>query len=345
MGYYPSWDSPHNGGTYATSNIDWGGLTHVAAAFYFPNTDGTWASGYFDNATATDLVTAAHANGKKALASIGGSDSGAAFEGATAHLSTFITNLEALITLGFDGLDIDWEGGNLSVSQDQALETTLVTKLRTASPNIIITFTAGYENENNLDDLTFYGTLAPSVDRINLMTYGMAGAWPGWQSWHSSPLHWNNDTSTPTGIDASVGHYLAAGVPASKLGIGSGFYGMCYTSPVTTPAEALGSSQVAASDGTMSYANILSAYYTSSAYHYDSAAEAPYLTLSGANPEKCTYVSYEDSTSLAAKASYVKAQSLGGVIIWTISEGFVASGANVQTQNPLLEVLKTSLLE
>ncbi len=346
MGYYASWHSPANGGNYAVSSIDWDGLTHVAAAFYVPDSTGGWASGYFDQATASTLIATAHAKGKKALASIGGSGSGPAFEQAMKNAqSTFVGNLEALVTSGYDGLDIDWEGGNLSVAQDQALQQQLVQTLRQKSPGILITLTAGYENENSLDDLTWYGTIAAQLDRINLMTYGMAGAWQGWQSWHSSPLHWNNLSSTPTGIDASVKHYLAAGVPAAKLGIGIGFYGMCYTAPVTAPVQALGASQVPASDGTMSYPNILSTYYSASAYHYDSAAEAPYLTLDGKNPEKCTYVTYEDPTSIAAKGAWLKAQGLGAVILWEIGEGFVPSGSTLQAQNPLLEATKTAFLQ
>jgi len=346
MGYYPSWDDPVNGGKYAVTAIDWDGLTHVATAFYLPDGKGGWASGTFDATTAAQIIAAAHAHGKKALASIGGAGSGPVFEGSTqTAMSTFVTNLEALVTMGYDGLDIDWEGGNLTAAQDQALETSLVAALRKASPGIVLTLTAGYENENLLDDLSWYGTIAPQLDRINLMTYGMSGAYQGWESWHSSPLHWNNNTSTPTGIDSSVSHYLAAHVPAAKLGVGSGFYGECYTSPVTAPVQALGGSTIPVSDGVMSYANIMASYYASSAYHYDSAAGVPYLTLSGSNAQGCTFVSYEDGTSIAAKGAWVKAQGLGGIIIWTISEGYVPSGSTVALQNPLLEVMKTSLLQ
>ncbi len=346
MGYYPSWDDPANGGGYAVSAIDWDGLTHVATAFYVPDGKGGWMSGYFDQATASQVITAAHMHGKKAIASIGGAGSGPGFEGSTqSAMPTFMSNLQALITLGYDGLDIDWDGGNLSTSQDQTLEMSLVDAIRAANPGIVLTFTAGYENENSVDDLSWYGTLAPKVDRINLMTYGMSGAWQGWESWHSSPLHWNKNASTPTGIDASVSHYLAAGVPAGKLGVGSGFYGECYTSPVTAPAQMLGGSQLVASDGTMSYANIMSSYRAQSAYHYDSQADVPYLTLSGTNSQKCTFVSYEDPTSIAAKGAWVKSQNLGGIIIWTISEGYVASGNGVAAQNPLLEAMRTALLQ
>jgi chitinase len=344
MGYYAVWDEPANSGFYPLSAIDWDALTHIATAFYLPDGSGGLASGSFDAGTAAQIIAAAHAHGKKAIASIGGSGSGPTFEGSTqANLSKFVTALESLVTMGYDGLDIDWEGGNLSVSQDQALEESLITAIRAASPAIILTMTAGYENENLLDDLSFYGKVAPQLDRLNLMTYGMSGAWQGWQSWHSSPLHWNKDSSTPTGIDSSVAHYLAAGVPASKLGVGAGFYGECYTSPVTAPGQSLGASQVAASDGTMAYRNIMASYYSQSAYHYDQAADVPYLSLSESNADKCTFVSYEDATSLMAKGAWIKAQGLGGVIIWTISEGYVSSGGSVQTQNPLLEALSTAL--
>jgi chitinase len=343
MGYYAVWDEPANGGSYPLSAIDWDALTHVATAFYLPDGGGL-GSGSFDAQTAAAVIAAAHAHGKKALASIGGSGSGPSFEGSTqTHLSQFVGSLEGLIAMGYDGLDIDWEGGNLSVAEDQSLEQSLVSAIRSASPGALLTMTAGYENENSLDDLSFYAQIAPDLDRLDLMTYGMSGAWQGWESWHSSPLHWNMKSSTPTGIDASVAHYLAAGVPAAKLGVGAGFYGECYTSPVTAPVQSLGASQVAASDGTMAYRNIMASYYAQAAYHYDSAAAVPYLSLSASNAEGCTYVSYEDATSLAAKGAWAKAQGLGGVIIWTLSEGYIASASDAASQNPLLEALGGAL--
>jgi chitinase len=343
MGYYASWTV----GSYPVSAIDWDGLTHVATAFYLPDGSGGWKSGSFDSATASSVISAAHAHGKKAIASIGGADTGADFESSTASavLPTFVDALAALVAMGYDGVDIDWEGGNLTTAQDQALETSLVNALRAKLPSAVITWTTGSENENFPDDLSWYATLAAKVDQINIMSYGMSGAYSGWESWHSSPLHWNNVSSTPAGIDATMGHYLAAGVPAAKLGVGSGFYGMCYTSPVTAPAQPLNGSIIAADDNTMSYANIMSTYYAQSAYHYDSAAEVPYLTLSGSNAQHCTYVTYEDATSIAAKGAWVKQQGLGGVIIWQLAEGYVSSGANVAAQNPLLEAMKTSFLQ
>ncbi len=336
MGYYPSW------GNYPISAIDWDALTHVATAFYLPDGKGGWAPGTFDSSTATMLIAAAHDHGKKVIASIGGTDSGAMFEASTKDaMAPFVASVEALVAMGYDGVDLDWEGGNLTTAEDHALEQSLIEELRRESPTIIITLTAAYENENNPDDLSWYGAIAGEVDRIELMTYGMAGPWQGWKSWHSAPLHWNGGAATPDGIDVSVAHYVAAKVPAAKLSVGTGFFGECYTTPVTAPSQELGQSGHAT---TLTYTNIMSSLYSPEAYHYDSEADAPYLAPR-ANGAQCTYVTYEDATSIAAKGSWVRSQGLGGTIVWTISDAFVPSGATVQEQNPLLEVVKASFLE
>jgi chitinase len=177
------------------------------------------------------------------------------------------------------------------------------------------------------------------------MSYGMSGTYPGWSSWHSSPLHWNNNATTPTGIDATVSHYLAAGVPAGKLGVGTAFYGECYTAPVTAPLQDTTGSQVAGCCDAMSYRNMVADYLPNASYNYDAVAQVPYLTMTGNNPMGCSYVSYEDATSIAAKGAWAKAQGLGGTIVWTISEGFIPGGATISEQNPLLEAVRTAFLQ
>ena len=89
---------------------------------------------------------------------------------------------------------------------------------------------------------------------------------------------------------------------------GIGFYGMCWTG--VTGAHQTGGSEIA-DDNTMSYANIMSGYYSAARYQYDGAAQAPWLGSStafgpAAGP-KCNFVSYEDPASVAAKGSYVLA--------------------------------------
>jgi len=51
-----------------------------------------------------------------------------------------------------------------------------------------------------------------------------------------------------------------------------------------------------------------------------------------------------DPQSLADKGAYAKANGLGGIIIWTISQGYLASQPLGQ-RDPLLEALRASYLQ
>ena len=138
--------------------------------------------------------------------------------------------------------------------------------------------------------------------------------------------------------------YLAAKVPAAKLGIGIGFFGLCYTSPVTGPDQALGGSTIAADDGTMSYANIMTKYYSASARKWDDLAKVPYLSFASPHaPDNCTYITYDDEQSIAEKGAYVKAKGLGGVIQWELNEAYLPASAG--ERNPLLKAIHDHVLQ
>jgi chitinase len=338
MGYYASWQPTQ----LPVSEIEWSGLTHAAMSFYEPQSDGTLTLLGGDPKLASDFITAAHANGVIAIASIGGADSGPAFQTATGKdvVDAFTKSLVDLMDVtGYDGIDIDWEP---LTTADQAPAIDLAFRIRAARDEIL-TITVGYQNVNSPDDLSGYPALAAPFDQMNIMSYGMAGAWQGWKSWHSSALH-QMDSATPTSVDSSVALYMKAGVPASKLGVGIGFYGLCYTSPVTAPDQALNGSTIPASDGKLSFANILGNYYSANDHHYDDFAKAPYLSFNSPHaPDNCTYLSYEDDQSIGDKAAYVKSQGLGGVIIWEINEGHLAN-APMGQRDPLLISIRDHIL-
>jgi chitinase len=345
MGYYAGYQA----GDYPVAEIPWASLTHVAVAFYLPGTNGSLDETLSIDATngpalARSLVQAAHQNGRLAIASIGGGGLHDQFAAAAASgaRATFVANLVALLSkYGYDGLDLDWEPVNTA---DRAPLLALVQALRAAVPaGTLLTMPVGYENVNLPDDLSIYVTLASDLDQINVMTYGMAGAYAGWKSWHSSALY-QTDPATPTSVDSSVKLYLQAGVPAPKLGVGAGFYGVCYTPPVTAPDQALGAATLPGDDGSVSH-DALAADYDLSGRKWDAAAHVPYLSFTTATgPEGCGYVSYEDAQSLGDKGAYIQANNLGGAIIWTINEGYVSSAAAGQ-RSPLLTALGAAVLQ
>lgn len=343
---------------YPVSEIDFSGITHLMIGPVLPKSNATLeVSLYTANGPqlARQAVQAAHAKGKKAIAFIGGMDTGPQWAAASssANRARFVANLKKLMTdYGFDGLDLDWEPVTQS---DKPLLLALVKDLRKALPNTILTFPAvGTLNTNFPEDLSIYTRIAPYLNQLNLMTYDMIGAYPdgrpyeGWLSWHHTPLY-NPRTGeywrTPTSIDDVVKAYLAAGVPASKLGIGIGFYGGCWSSPVTGPRQEFNGAKRLAGDNDMSYANIMRDYYTSSASRWDSGAKVPYLSFSQPKgPKGCTFISYENQTSIKAKGDYVKAKKLGGTILWNINEGYMAAKPAGQ-RNPLLVATRRAFLE
>jgi GH18 family chitinase len=153
---------------------------------------------------------------------------------ADATVATFAANLVKLLDAGYDGIDIDWEPMDKA---DEPAVVDLANRIRNAKPRALLTIPIGEINVNLGADLSGYPAIAAAYDQLNIMSYGQAGAWSGWKSWHSSALY-HTDSATPTSIDSTVQLYLAAKVPAAKLGIGIGFYGLCYTSPVTAPDQA-----------------------------------------------------------------------------------------------------------
>jgi len=340
MGYYASWAADQ----YPISEIEWSGLTQVAMAFYLPDQDGSMALAGGNAQLATELIAAAHAHGVKAIASIGGSDSQSGFRTATASatVAAFSTNLISLLTTtGYDGIDIDWEPMD---KVDEPAVIDLANRIRKAKPDALMTIPIGAININLGADLSGFAAIAAVYDQLNIMSYGQAGAWSGWKSWHSSALY-QTDSATPTSIDSTVKLYLAAAVPAAKLGIGIGFYGLCYSAPVTGPDQALNGSTLTASDGKISYANIMTNYYSASSRQWDLLARVPYLSFTAAHaPDGCTYISYDDEQSIAEKGAYLKAKGLGGVIQWELNEGYLPSAAAGQ-RNPLLTAVHDNVLQ
>jgi chitinase len=224
---------------------------------------------------------------------------------------------------------------------DHSALAALVDTLRRRAPNAVLTMPVGTVTKTFPHVPRFYGRLARKLDRVNVMTYGMAGAYPGWRTWHSSALR-GAGAHTPSDVVINVRRYLAAGVPDAKLGIGVGFYGTCWAGGVTRPRQPIGSAYVAADDNVMSFTNIMRSYFSRAAYHYDAKARAPYLSYpNGKGSQDCTFISYENRRSVTAKGAFAERRGLGSEIVWAINEGHVL-GAHGAAADPLLAAVHRS---
>jgi chitinase len=304
--------------------IDFASFTHLVVGRVKPNWDGTIRLDFdIDDQAgpqfAADLARRTTAAGRTPLLMLGGAGERDAFASALepANRERFIGSILAIADQwGYAGFDLDYEP---ITPADEPKVLWLATELRKRRPNMVLTVPIVWININTDRLSTFPAQLTKVVDRLNVMTYSMSGAW-GWPTWHSSPLDGETPVA-PTSISSSIDAYLAAGVPGSKLGLGIGFYGQCWTGQ-TGPLQPI-TGTLAAEDSLMSSAIIASQYAPSMQRKWDPAARVPYLTSSRpAGALGCQYISYEDAQSVAEKAAFAKQRKLGAAIIWTAGQGY-----------------------
>ena len=86
------------------------------------------------------------------------------------------------------------------------------------------------------------------------------------------------------------------------------------------------------------YNTIMSGYYQSNLYHWDTNGQAAYLSISNANPANDMFISYDDPRTCQSKVSYARNHGLGGVMIWELAQDH----QNGQP-DPLLQAVKQAL--
>jgi chitinase len=355
--YYPGYKQS----LMPASNIDFSVVTHLIHFSVVPNSDGTIDPGQngITAARSADVVSRAHTAGRKVLICVGGASSEPGFQGATisANLSFFVSNLVGFVSSNsYDGIDIDWEP---LPSSDFNQYTNLVIALRLAlnglSPAKLLTVAAAayppYPDFSN-DEFVMYDSIQDQLDQINLMTYDLSGPYAGWVTWFNSPIYdggatFPKSTRRLPSIDVPVNSFLSNGVAASKIGVGTPFYGFVWrggngtsTGGVTQPQQSWTN---APSTTAVPFSTIMSTYYQSNLYYYDTAAQAAYLSVNNPVSTNDEFISYDDEHSTEAKVSYARNNSLGGLMIWELSQDYEATAPAGQ-RNPLLQSVKQALL-
>ncbi|QBM23038.1 glycoside hydrolase family 18 protein [Citrobacter arsenatis] len=290
----------------------------------------------------------------KVLLSVGGWGA-RGFSGAAATKETravFIQSAQEIMAkYDLDGIDLDWEypvngAWGLVESQpaDRANFTALLTELRAALGHkklLTIAVGANAESPKSWVDVK---AIAPSLDYINLMTYDMAYG----TQYFNSNLY--DSTQWPTvaaadkySADFVVNNYLAAGLKASQMNLGIGFYGRvpkravepgidwskpdAQKNPVTQPyfepaqIELFKSLGVDLSKDTyVKYNDIVAKLINDPqkrfSQHWDDEAKVPWLSVQSADGKALFALSYENPRSVAIKADYIKSKGLGGAMFW-----------------------------
>lgn len=351
-GYYPGWEQA----SMPASNVDFTALTHIIHFSLVPNSNGTLNSSAngITSANSTDVISRAHAAGTKVIICVGGASSESAFQAASssANLATFINNLTNFVaTRGYDGVDIDWEP--LPASDAQQF-TNLVNGLRSALNGFpqheLLTVAAGAYppyGDPPTSEYAMFAMLQSQLDQINIMTYDLSGPYGGWVTWFNSPIYdggyrFPSTSTLVPSVDGTVGNFIANGVSPAKLGIGIAFYGYIWaggsgtpTGGVTQPRQSWTNAPTVS---TPTYNAIMSGYYQSNFYHWDTSAQAAYLSITNASIANDMFISYDDQRTCQSKVSYARNRGLGGVMIWEIAQDHQAG-----QPDPLLQAVKQAL--
>lgn len=325
--YYTGWRQ----GRLAPEQIDYDAVTHVAHFSVIPRADGSLdaAANGLTPKNVSAAVHSAHEAGKKVLFTVGGRGTRAAFASAMSRQNrdVFVASLIRFLRENrYDGIDVDMEEITPGDARDYAaFIKELRDRLDTISPRPLLTAAVLWEPG-------LFAQLAGRFDQINIMTYNLSGPYPGWVAWHNGPLYdgsmrFPQKKAGLPSVDGLVKAFVAAGVPRAKLGVGLSFNASVWTGDVSGPGEAWKSPPQVKS---LPYYAIADAYkikeydYAHPAYRWDPRAQAAYLTYPSLNGSDAQFISYANEVTAETMGRYVRAQGLGGMIIWDLGAGYRA---------------------
>ena len=151
------------------------------------------------------------------------------------------------------------------------------------------------------------------LDSWHLMAYDYAGSWST-VTGHDANIYYNpsNAGSTPFNTQQAIAAYVAGGVTASKIVMGIPLYGRSFegTTGLGQPFSGVGSGSW--EDGVWDYKALPKAGATE---YFDSTAAASYSYDSVAQE----LISYDTVAEASLKATYIKANGLGGAMFWESS--------------------------
>jgi chitinase len=167
-------------------------------------------------------------------------------------------------------------------------------------------------------------------DQINLMTYNLSGAYPGWVAWHSGAVYdaghrFPGGRAPLPSADGLAAAFLAAGVPRRKLGVGISFNGYVWSGgEISRPLQAWRTPPAVKS---VPYYALAEKYRIEEhgaavpGYHWDPKTQAAYLSVRS-GPDGAQFVSYDDARSARAMVDYVREKGLGGMVVWDLGAGY-----------------------
>jgi chitinase len=221
----------------------------------------------------------------------------------------------------FDGIDVDWEYPNADNAQDfYALMAEFrrqmnavrwksgATRAGTTQRGFTLSI-ASPAGRKNITPIN-WGLVAESVDQIGVMNYDYQGPWSH-DTGFNAPLT-SSDPHMET-VATTLDAYIAAGAPPRQLLMGLPFYAYQWHNVPEGSNHGL-VSHGDAIRGNLNQSTAVSLMQNEDAKLYrDPVSQSPWI-YDGDN-----FLTFEDPTSLKAKAAYTRDHKLGGMMIWELS--------------------------
>ena len=221
----------------------------------------------------------------------------------------------------FDGIDVDWEYPNADHAEDfyglmaefrrqmDAIRAkSASTRAGTEERGFTLSIASGASHKA-IDPID-WARVAKDVDQVGVMTYDFQGPWSH-DTGFVAPLRSDNPNAET--VASVIDAYLAAGVPSRQLLIGLPFYAYQWHNV----AEGANHGFLSKGDpvrGNLNQSTATALLQNEDAKLYrDPASQAPWI-YDGDN-----FLTFEDPTSLQAKAAYAREHKLGGMMIWELS--------------------------
>ncbi|MFY4717568.1 glycosyl hydrolase family 18 protein [Streptomyces sp. LaBMicrA B280] len=218
----------------------------------------------------------------------------------------------------FDGIDIDWEypnncGLTCDTSGPEAFKNVMAAlRAKFGASKLVTAAVSADGSDGGKIDTADYSGASQYVDWYNVMTYDFFGAWDaqGPTAPHSPLTSYSGIPKAGFTTADAIAKYKAAGVPASKLLIGIGFYGRGWTG---VTQDAPGGTATGPAAGT--YEQGIEDYKVLK-------SSCPVTgTVAGTAYAHCgsNWWSYDTPSTIAGKMSWAKTQGLGGAFFWEFS--------------------------
>jgi len=369
VGYYPNWQWYDRSNLINPETILYEKYDIINYAFFNPQADGNialtdpWADENLllgpmiwwpdpHNDSTKSLPYLAHQAGVKVLPSIGGWTLSNNFSGISADpvkRENFANNCVALINeYNFDGIDLDWEypgyAPNGGTPDDKVNFTLLLQDVRSALDELEITkgqeylltscFGAAQERMESIE----WDNVVPLVDMVNFMTFDFHGSWDPESNHHTplySPAVGDPDWCLDGAFTILTEEY---NVPPEKINMGIAFYGKSFANCTQLYGTHTGYDGATfwEDEGQPLYYNVLKKM-DQFTYYWDDQVKCPYLLGNSIN----TFVTYDNTESVALKAHYIKDNNAKGAIIWEITGDYLETtpGSGIIAGTPLIDTL------